>query len=78
MRISHIGVHTLYYETRALFSFTSSKIYNREKHELSKVIIFTKYAMDSNTFLFEHADPKIGHNRVSQAQVESTHVQLVA
>ena len=33
MRIYHIGVHTMYYGTRALFSSTKSRIYDKEKHD---------------------------------------------
>ena len=78
LRIYHIGVHKLYYETCALFSSTKSRIYDKEKHKQVKVIIFYKSAMDSNTFLFDPIVPKIGHIRVGQAQVASTHVQVLA
>ena len=47
--------------TRALFSSTKSRIYDKEKLEKVKVILFYKLAMDSNTFLFEPIVPKIGH-----------------
>ena len=56
MRISHIGVR----ETRALFSSTSLRIYNKEKCEKVKEIIFNKFAMDSDTFLFNITKTKIG------------------
>ena len=58
IRISHIGVYTVYYETRAIFSSTNSQIYNKEEREHVKVIIPYKSVMDSNTFLFESARPK--------------------
>ena len=62
LRISRIGAYTLYYETRTLSSITKSLIYNKEKREKVKIIILYKSAMDSNAFLFEPANPKIGHN----------------
>ena len=55
--ISHIGLH----ETRAIFSSTSSRIYDKEKREQVKEIIFNKFAIDSNIFLFGTVNPKIGH-----------------
>ena len=71
MRISHIGVH----ETRALFSSTISRIYDQEKHERAKVIIFNKPKMDSDTLLFDPVKPKISHSQVFQSQFLSTYVQ---
>ena len=44
----------------------------------TKVIILYKYVIDSNVFLFEPTEPKIGHSPVIQAQVVSTYVQVVA
>ena len=32
-RISHIGVHAVYYKTSALFSSIKSQIYNKDKRE---------------------------------------------
>ena len=43
---SHIGVHKVYYETRALFSSTKSQIFDKEKCEKVKVILLYKYTMD--------------------------------
>ena len=57
LRISRIGVH----KTRYLFSITSSQIYNKEKLRQVKAILFNKFAMDSDTFLFKTVKPKIGH-----------------
>ena len=61
MIISHIGVHTFYYDTRTLFPSTNSKIYNTEKPKQVKVIIFNKPALDTNVFLFDPTVPNIGH-----------------
>ena len=58
MRLSHIGVHDI----PALFSITSLRVYDKEKREQVKVIIFYNSEMDSNTFLFESTVPIIGHN----------------
>ena len=55
--IYHIRVH----ETRTLFSSTSSGIYNKDKRKQVKAIIFNKFMMDLNTFLFEAVKPKMGH-----------------
>ena len=60
--ISHIGVHTSYYDTRDLFSSTSSQIYNKEKRKRVKVYLFYKSVMDSNTFLFNPTVSKIDHS----------------
>ena len=57
LRISNIGVQ----DNRHLFSITSSKIYNKEKREQVKAIIFYKSAMDSNPLLFETFKLKIGY-----------------
>ena len=57
MRIYHIGVR----DTRDLLSITISQIYDKEKREQVKAIIFNKFSMDSNTFLFGPTKPKIGH-----------------
>ena len=43
LRIYHIKVHTVYYDTRDLFSSTKLKIYNKEKLYRVKVIILYKY-----------------------------------
>ena len=61
--ISHIGVHKLYYDTRALFSRTNLQIYDKDKIEQVKVILLYKYTMDSNTLLFYPTLPEIGHSR---------------
>ena len=39
MRISHIGVHKVYYETRDLFPSTKSQIYDKEKRNKVKVVM---------------------------------------
>ena len=78
MRISHIGEHKVYYDTRDLFSITKSWIYNKAKHEQVKVIIFYKSAMDLNTFLFDPTKLKIVHSLVRQDQVTSTYVHVLA
>ena len=49
LKISHIEVH----DTRALFSSTSSQIYDKQKHGRMKAILFNKFAVDSITLLFE-------------------------
>ena len=49
LRISHIGLHELYYETRALLSRNKSQMYDKEKHEGVKVIILYKSTMESKT-----------------------------
>ena len=77
MRISHIGVHTLYYETHGLFSSTKFLINDKEKRNQVKVIILYKSAMVSDLFLFEPAIPKIGQSQVGQDQATSTYVQVV-
>ena len=72
MRISYIGVNKLYYETRALFSSTSSRIYDKQKCEQVKVFLFYKSAMGLKTLLFKPTETKIGHIKFGQAQVAST------
>ena len=74
LRISNIGVHKLYYKTRALFSSTSSQFYDIDKDQLVKVIVFYNYAMESNTLLFDITVPKIGHSWVRQTQFASTYI----
>ena len=64
LRIYHIGVHKEYYETRFLFSITNSKIYNKEKCEQVKVLIFYKSTTNFNTFLFDPPVTEIGHSQV--------------
>ena len=61
LRISHTGVNIVYYDNRALFSSTSSQIYDKDKRKRVEVILFNKSIMDSNTLLFEPIKPKIGH-----------------
>ena len=39
MRITHIGLHTVYYEILGLFSVTKAQIYNKENCKQVKVII---------------------------------------
>ena len=53
LRISHIGVHTVYCETSALLSSTRLLIYDKEIRDHVKVIISYKSAMDPNILLFE-------------------------
>ena len=60
--MSHIGIHKVYYETRALFSSTKSQIYDKDKREQVKVVLLYKSAKDSNKFLFEPTVLKIGHS----------------
>ena len=62
LRISHIGVHKVYHETRVLFSSTKLRIYDKEKRDQVKEIIFYKYEMHSNTFLFDPTMPKVDHS----------------
>ena len=69
MIISRIRVHKLYYNTRDLFSSTSSQVYYKKKREQVNVIPFYKSAMDLNTFLFETTLLKIGDSQVGQNQV---------
>ena len=57
LRTPLIGLH----ETRTLLSSTSLRIFDKEKHEQVKEILFNKSAMDLNTFLFDSVNPKIGH-----------------
>ena len=40
LRISHIRVHKLYYETQDLFPSTKSRIYGKDKCERLKVILY--------------------------------------
>ena len=75
LRIYHIGVHTVHYDTHALFSSTKLWIYYKKKNEQVRIIISYKSAMDSNTFLFYPTDPKIGHSQVGQTQVTSTYIR---
>ena len=58
LRISHTGVNIVYYDNRALFSSTSSQLYDKEKREQVNLILFYKSNMDSNAFLFETTIPK--------------------
>ena len=76
--MSHIGVHKVYYETCALFSSTKLRIYNKDKHKQEKLVLLYKSTMELNTFLFESAVPKIGHDLVGQDKVAPTYVQVVA
>ena len=55
--ISHTGVH----ETCATLPSTSSRIYDKEKHEQVKSTIFNKFVVGLNTFLFGPTRLKIGH-----------------
>ena len=71
MRILHIRLNTVYYDTHDLFLSTKLRIYDKEKREQVRVIISYKFAMYSNTFLFKPARPKIGHSQVRQDQVAS-------
>ena len=61
MRISHIGIQKLCYDTRALLSC------NKQQCGQLKVIISYEYVMKFNTFLFQPADPKIVHSQFGQA-----------
>ena len=56
--ISYIRV----YETRCFFSSTSSQIYDKEKQEQVKAIIFHRLFMEPNTLLFDPVKPKICHD----------------
>ena len=67
----------MYYETSALLSSTRSRIYDRGKIELVKVIIFNKPAMDSNTFLLNPVKPEISHGQARKDQVVSAYVQSI-
>ena len=68
----------MYCDNSTLLSSTESRIYDKDKHERGKVIILYKSGMDSNIFLFDPADPKIGLSQFVQAQVVPTYVQAVA
>ena len=78
LRISHIWVHKLYYESRALFYITNLQIYDKDKREQVRIMILYKHTMDSYTFLFYLVDPKIGRSQVVQAQVAYMYVQVVS
>ena len=65
------------YETHDLFSSTKSQTYNKVKHNQVKLIISYKFAMESNTFLFE-PDSLFCHSLVQQAQAVSMYVHVVA
>ena len=62
---SHRGIpiisHTRVRENHALLSRTSSRIYNKYKRKQVKAILFNKFAMDLNTFLFKPFKTKIDH-----------------
>ena len=75
LRIIHIGIHKVYYETHDLFSSTKSQIYDKEKHKRVKVITSYKSTMGSNKCLFDPTKPKIGHIQLSQDKVTSTYAQ---
>ena len=78
---SEIILHrdTFYYDICALFSITKLQIYNKEKwRRMNFIIIAYKSVMDSNTFLFDPAGPKIVHSWVLQDQVASMYIQAVA
>ena len=77
IRISHIRLNTVYYETNALLSRIKPLIYNKDKQNLVKLIISYKSVMDSNTFFFGPFGPKIGHSLVSQDKFVSMYVQAV-
>ena len=57
LRISHIGVH----DTHDLYSITILLIYDKEKHDKMKAILFNIFDMDLNTFLFGTIKIKMGH-----------------
>ena len=59
--ISHIGLHTVYYDTCDLFSSTKLQIYYKEKQECVKAIISYESVMELNILLFKFAKPKIRH-----------------
>ena len=52
----------MYYEARALFLRTKSRIYDKDKREQVKVVLLFKSAMDSNKFLFNPTVREIGHS----------------
>ena len=56
--ISNTGVHELYYENHTLFSSTKLRIYNKDKHDRVKLILFYKSAMESNTLFFDPTEQK--------------------
>ena len=66
------------YETCALLSINKLIIYDKDKRDQVKVIIFYKSVMNSNAFWFNPANPKIGHSQVIQDQVVSTYVKVVS
>ena len=78
LRISHIGVHKVYYETRDLFSSIKSQIYDKEKCEKVKVVIFYKSTTNLNIFLFDYTVSKIVHIQIGQAQVASRCINVSA
>ena len=57
MRIIHIGLHG----NRALFSSTSSLIYNKYRREQAKEILFNKFMINSDKFQFDPVRNKIGN-----------------
>ena len=71
-------MHKVYSDTHDLFASTKSQIYDKERRNQVKVIIFYKHVIESNTFLFGPTDMKIGHSLVSQDQVVPTYVHTVA
>ena len=72
--ISHIRVHTLYYDTRSLLSSIILWISDKEKRERVNVILFYKSAMDLNQLLFYPTVPTIVHSQVGEAQVVCTYI----
>ena len=68
----------MYCDTSDFFSSNSLIIYNKDKHKQEKLVLLYKSTMELNTFLFESAVPKIGHDLVGQDKVAPTYVQVVA
>ena len=68
MRISHIGLH----DNLALLSSTISRIYNKDKHEQVKAILFNKFSMDLKIFLFNRVYIRTLISLVSMACKDQT------
>ena len=68
----------MYYYTRGLFSITKLQVYDKEKRDQVKVVLLYQSVIESNTFLFDPAVPKLGHSQVGQDQVVYTFVQVAA
>ena len=71
LRISHIRVHKAF----ALLLSTIPQIYNKEELKPVEVILIYKFVVDTNKFVFDPVNPKIGHSWFVRDQFSSKYMQ---